>query len=301
MIILYGTVVEEDGVSLGQIMIDDYITSFKRDADIKGTRAATSYISGVAKPPIDMISYTEWSGPGSSCLSGPLIFPGFVDIRARSPESLAALSGGITTCQYNIIGNTRVVSTIESLRKIQREQKETSRLGPKVYSEIHPISLYFDTSMVTPENERSLRSNPPICSPEDRKLLLAEFAAGNIDIISSGHTQRDLWEDKLGVPELDTFGSMMVWLMNQGVPPEVIFKTACLNPANLYPGLKVGRIKEGYAGNITVLAFNKPMIDGRQLYTNCGWSPYDLRSFTGSVDAVISNGRKVVDGQWMRD
>jgi hypothetical protein len=295
MIVLYGTVVEEDGVSPGQIMIDDgRIVSMKRIADIEGAPAATPYISGLVKPPMDLMCYGDWDH--SSPLTSYLIFPGFVDIRVKSPESLAALSGGITTCRYNIVGNTRIVSTIESLRDIQQAQKD----GEKVYSQVHPINLYFDTSMITPENERSLRSNPPICSPEDRKALLAEFVAGNIDIISSSHTQRDLREDTLGVPELDTFGPMMIWLIDQGVPPEIIFKTACLNPAELFPNLKVGRIKEGYAGDITVLAFKKPMIDSRQLYTSCGWSPYDLRNFAGSVEMVICDGQKVVDDQWMK-
>lgn len=330
MIVIHGTVVEEDGAAPGQITIEDNrITSFVRWSG-KPRRAE----------PHQLMSYAEYQGRKG--IPEFLIFPGFVDIYSRKPEMLPALSGGVTSVigygsqiepgdeMFNDLSDCKnvafnwsdgrgeaegvrsaieqtkthglksriIISTVESLRIVQQAKED----GWDVYSEVHPINLYFDTSMVTPENERSLRVSPTIRSPEERKLLLGEFAAGSIDIISSGHTPHGLSDGKCGVPELDTFGPMMIWLINQGVPPEVIFKTACLNPASWVPSsvFMIGRIKEGYDASVTVLAFNKPTIDSRQLYTNCGWSPYDLRSFSGSVEAVIMKGEKVVNAQWMK-
>lgn len=192
--------------------------------------------------------------------------------------------------------NSRVViSTVASLKLIQQARKD----GFKIWSEIHPINLYFDTSMITAENKNSLQTSPPLRSPEDRKGLLDEMIKGNIDFLASGHAPYMLSEKKSGVPELDTFGSLVAWLITEGVPPETIFKMACLNPSLWVDSDSVGRIQEGFRANITVVAFNKPAIDSRQLYTQCGWSPYDIRYLKGSVEMVILEGEKVVDRQWV--
>lgn len=317
MIVINGTVVEEDGASLGRVTIkDNHIESFTREP-------------GQSDPPYQLMSFASYEGKRG--LPEFLIFPGFIDLYARTPERLPALSGGVTSiikygtyvepgnsvnfadCK-NVIFNVNtegsilttrlhglrsriVISTVEELKMVQDAKEE----GLDIYSEVHPINLYFDTSMITPENERSLRVYPEIRSPDERKALFEAFAGGYIDIISSGHTPRDLADGKRGVPELDTFGPMMAWLIEQGVPPEVIFKTACLNPSKWPPQCFAGRIKPGFDASITVLAFNKPAIDGRQIYAKCGWSPYDLRQFNGSVEAVILGGEKVVSGQWIKD
>lgn len=332
-IVISGSVVEEDGISLGQIKIEETrIESF-----VRGGRQNES--------PYQLLSFAEYKG--NRGLPEFLIFPGFIDLYARTPERLPALSGGITSvlkygtyvepspklpdlsdCKnvtFNWHGdkdhttlaeiegvrkavtmtklhNLRsriVISTVESLRIVQEAKQD----GWEVYSEVHPVNLYFDSTMVTPENKNSLRCSPPIRSPEHREQLFEAYAGGYIDIISSGHTPHDLNDGIVGVPELDTFGPMMAWLISQDVSPEVIFKTACLNPSQWVPGstFMVGRIKQGYEANITVLAFNKPAIDSRQIYAKCGWSPYDLRHFNGSVEAVILKGEKVVSGQWVKD
>jgi dihydroorotase-like cyclic amidohydrolase len=325
MLVIHGAVVEEDGVHPGCITIeDDHIASFIRHIDRSQPCGSTR----------EVLSFGSYEGKRG--IPEFLIFPGFIDLYARIPERLAASNGGVTsiinygiyvepgdlvdftdhssmifnisksieytktiiqaTKTYNLRSRI-IISTVEELELIRQAKKE----GLYVFSEVHPINLYFDTSMITAENERSLRTNPPLRSSDKRKALLQAFAEGHIDIISSGHTPRSLLDPESGVPELDTFGSMMVWLIEEGVPPEVIFRAACFNPSLWISDtpLMIGRIKEGYKANIPVLAFNKPAIDGRQIYTKCGWIPYDLRHFRGSVETVVLNGGKVVNGQWM--
>lgn len=338
MISLHGTVVEEDGILPGQIIIENgLIKAFHR--------RAVGFVGNI-------ISFNEYSG--GEGLPEFLIFPGFIDLNFTHTERLAALSGGVTSSiQYGIhidmgdyndnqlddiirinqniqsgmifnnlakssndpqceiegvktviakikiynINSRIVISTVASLRLIQEARKD----GLNVLSEVHPVNLYFD--MVT----SSLQTNPPLRSQNDRNNLLCEIANGNIDILSSGHISYLLSEKKPGVPELDTFGSLVAWMITEGVSPEIIFRMTCLHPSewikryvdNNPEKHLIGRIKEGYQANITVLAFNKPAINSRQLYTSCGWSPYDLRYLKGSVEMVVLNGEKVINRQWI--
>jgi dihydroorotase-like cyclic amidohydrolase len=325
-IFVHGTIVEDDGVSQGRIVINNgRFESLSRNGPYTRWKSETG----------NLLSYGEYRGGRG--LPEFLIFPGFIDVNCSTFEHLASLSGGITsTFQYgthiqspfgeidyselenvvfkpNDIEEVRsaitktkihglrsrvVISTIESLRLVQQARAD----GFEIFSEVHPLHLYFDSSSITPENQKSLFVDPPLQLPENREELLEAFKAGEIDILSSGHTPHSLSESMAGVPELDTFGSLVAWLIEEGTPPEVIFKVACANPADWVKDCPfvVGRIKEGYDANLTVLAFNKPAIDGRQLYTFCGWSPYDLRNFRGSVETVILNGEKVVNGQWVK-
>lgn len=331
MISLHGTVVEEDGTFPGQIIIENglikafhrkavgfvgHIISFNEYSGGKGlpeflifpgfidlnfahTERLAALSGGITSSVqygihIDMGDYKDNQlddiiGGNQNILSG-MVFNNL----ARSSNDPQCEIEGVKTVIAKIkthnINSRIVISTVASLQLIQEAKKD----GLNVWSEVHPINLYFDTSM------SSLQTDPPLRSPEVRNDLFCEMVKGNIDILSSGHVSYLLSEKKSGVPELDTFGSLVAWMITEGVSPEIIFRMTCFNPSEwMKTCLKVGRIKEGYQANITVVAFNKSAIDSRQLYTSCGWSPYDLRYLKGSVEMVMLDGEKVVNRQWI--
>tara|TARA_R110000868_G_scaffold115679_2_gene308765 strand:+ start:461 stop:1465 length:1005 start_codon:yes stop_codon:yes gene_type:complete len=331
MIALYGTVVEKDGTLLGQIIIENgLIKAFHREAvGFVGHMISFSGYSGSKRSPefiifpgfidlnfkhterlaalsggitsstqygihIDMDDYNDNQlddiiGGNKNILSG-MVFNNLARSSSDPQCEVEGVKTVIAKIKTHNINSRIVISTVASLRLIQEAKMD----GLNVWSEVHPINLYFD--MVT----SSLQTNPPLRSQEDRHNLLCEMVKGNIDILSSGHVSYLLSEKKSGVPELDTFGSLVAWMITEGVSPEIIFRMTCFNPSEwMKTCFKVGRIKEGYQANITVVAFNKPAIDGRQLYTNCGWSPYDLRYLKGSVEMVMLDGEKVVNRQWI--
>lgn len=205
---------------------------------------------------------------------------------------------------HGLRGKICHVSTAEGMKTILTKKAA----GVNVTAEITPHHLYFDTGMITEENRHFLRMNPPIRPREDREFLLQMVREGKFDFLATDHAPHTVAE-KLrgisGVPQLDTYGPFVAWLIKeQGVSPEVIFKMACLRPgewvSSFLPERKLGRIKVGYDANVTVLDLSRPAVEGRPLYTKCNWSPFDLRQLPGMVKAVYFRGEKVVDEQYMK-
>ncbi len=180
--------------------------------------------------------------------------------------------------------------------------------GVNVTCEVTPHHLYFDTEMLTDENRRWLQMNPPIRPRKDREFLLQAVRDGKFDFLATDHaphTKDEKLKGTSGVPMLDTYGPFVAWLIKeQRVDPVTVFRMACRNPGEwvtqFWSGRKMGRIQPGYEASITVLNLSKTAMDGRPLYTKCGWSPFDLRKLPGMVQTVWLKGEKVVDGQYIK-
>lgn len=205
---------------------------------------------------------------------------------------------------HGLRGKICHVSTADGMKTILAKKAA----GVNVTAEVTPHHLYFDTGMITEENRHFLRMNPPIRSREDREFLLEMVRQDKFDFLATDHAPHTV-EEKLrgisGVPQLDTYGPFVAWLIKEhGVSPEVIFRMACQRPgewvSSFLPEKKLGRIQAGYEANVTVLDLSRPAVEGRPLYTKCNWSPFDLRQLPGMVKTVYYRGEKVVDEQYMK-
>lgn len=177
-----------------------------------------------------------------------------------------------------------------------------------VTCEITPHHLYFDVDMITEENRKWLQMNPPIRTREDREYLLQAVRDDKIDYLATDHaphTKEEKLKGMSGVPQLDTYGPFVAWLIKeQKIDPVTIFNMACKRPGEwireFWPDRKMGRIEVGYEASVTVLDMTRTAADGRPLYTKCGWSPFDLRNLPGMVQTVWLRGEKVVDELYMK-
>lgn len=225
--------------------------------------------------------------------------------RRRPPEAEAVCIE--TTCKFieeiGFRGKICHVSTEAGIETIKRYKAK----GVDVTCEVTPHHLYFDIEMLTDENRKWLQMNPPIRSRHDRLALLQALKDGHFDFLATDHaphTKEEKLKGMSGVPMLDTYGSFVAWLLKEGVGVDVIFNMACKNPGEwvkqFWPDRKMGRLLPGYEASITVLDLSKSAVEGRPLYTKCGWSPFDLRKLPGVVETVWMKGEKVVDGQYMK-
>jgi dihydroorotase len=182
------------------------------------------------------------------------------------------------------------VSVHDTLRSIRQHSK--------VHCEVTPHHLFFSKNDVTAK-KAFLKTNPPVRTEENRLLLLAAFKKGEIDFLVTDHAPHtmaekavDILEAPAGVPNLDTYGNVVAWLIvSCGVNPELIARVCAYNPA-LFLGLHDrGVIEVGKRANLTVLELQKrEKIRSEHLYTKCAWSPFEGVEFPGTVRHTIVNG-----------
>ena len=181
--------------------------------------------------------------------------------------------------KYDLVGKLCHYSTRDGLPLIAAAKAR----GVKVTCEATPHHLFFDTTMITPENRQWLQMNPPLRSKEDRIALIAALKSGLVDYVATDHAPHTL-DEKIagasGVPHLDTLGAFATWLMaEQGFSTTDIARVFAYNPGQFVReflpeslGKGFGSIEPGYVGSLTVLDPEKPYLVTRDsLKTKCGW------------------------------
>ena len=195
-----------------------------------------------------------------------------------------------TTASRNIKINIAHVSVYDTVDLIKRYKN--------VHCEVTPHHLFFTRDDVLAK-KAFLKMNPPLRTEGNRQRLLAAFREGRIDFLATDHAPhtkeekaRDILDAPAGVPNLDTYGNFVSWLIVRcDVHPTLIARVCAYNPA-LFLGLNDrGRIEVGKKANLTILDTQKRVkISSEHLYTKCGWSPFEGYEFPGTVRHTISNG-----------
>jgi len=201
--------------------------------------------------------------------------------------------------KYDLVGKLCHYSTRDGLPLIAAAKGR----GVKVTCEATPHHLFFDTTMITPENRQWLQMNPPLRSEEDRIALIAALKSGLVDYVATDHAPHTL-EEKIagasGVPHLDTLGAFATWLMaEQNFSPTDIARVFSYNPGQFVReflpqslGKGFGLIAPGYVGSLTVLDPKRPYLVTRDsVKTKCGWSPFEGYTLPGSVRCTVIRGK----------
>ena len=190
--------------------------------------------------------------------------------------------------------NIAHVSVYETLGIIKRCKR--------VHCEVTPHHLFFSNNDVLAK-KAFLKTNPPLRTEENRQQLLDAFKEGEIDFLVTDHAPhtkeekaRDILEAPAGVPNLDTYGNIVAWLIVRcDVHPELISRVCSYNPATFLGLNDRGRIEVGKRANLTILdrdiAKQKQVkISSEHLYTKCAWSPFESYEFPGAVSHTVFNG-----------
>lgn len=95
----------------------------------------------------------------------------------------------------------------------------------------------------------------------------------------------------------------MLQLVSEGIfTIEQVVQKMCHAPAQLYNICGRGFIREGYRADLVIVRPQSPWTLGKeQIFSKCGWSPLEGRTFDWRVERTLVNGRTVYDGHAVDD
>lgn len=182
--------------------------------------------------------------------------------------------------------------------------EDAMREGIKVYAETCPH--YLNLTKDTPLEPVKGKISPPLREKRDVEMLWDGIARGIIKTIGSDHViipkTQDLWTSWPGVPGV---GTLLPLMLSEGVNKgritmEKLVEVCSTNAAKifgLYP--KKGILTVGSDADIVVVDMNKELtLRAENLYSKCGWTPYEGMRIRGWPIMTIVNGKVIVeDGQ----
>ncbi len=148
------------------------------------------------------------------------------------------------------------------------------------------------------------RMNPPVRSRENIFAMWKGLKFGEIDMIATDHAPHTIEEKDepyikapSGVPELDT---LMPFLMNavndEGLTVAEVVKLCCERPAEVFAIKNKGKLEAGYDADIVIVDMDmEKKVVREDLFTKCGWSPYEGLKFKGWPVKVFVSGNLAFD------
>lgn len=182
---------------------------------------------------------------------------------------------------------------IELIRRYRKEQPLTAEVVP------HHLFL-------TEEDFKSLgslvKTNPPLRSRDDQRALWTGIQNGIIDTIGTDHAphtkeskEKSIWEASAGVPGLETLLPLLLNEVNKkNLTLNKIVELTSKNPARIFGIKNKGRIEIGYDADLTIIDLKKEQrVRDEDLFTKCGWSPFNGWKLKGWPVATILRGNVV--------
>lgn len=161
---------------------------------------------------------------------------------------------------------------------------------------VTPHHLYLTENDLTALGSLGLMK-PTLKTATDRDALWQAIADGMVDIVESDHAPHTLAEKRAptppyGVPGLETTLPLMCLAVKEGRLSESrLIDLLALNPQRIFGLLPDA---ETYTEVDTSAHYT---IDGANLYTHCGWSPFEGMRVPGRVTGVWIRGTRVYDGE----
>jgi len=149
-----------------------------------------------------------------------------------------------------------------------------------------------------------IKVNPPVRSRLDVFSMWKNLKFGVIDMIATDHAPHTIEEKEQsyekapsGVPELDTLLPIFLNTVNdEGMTIEELVGYLCEKPAQIFGIKNKGFLKEGYDADIVVVDMDiEKKVERANLFSKCGWSPYEGSNFKGWPVMTFVGGELVFE------
>jgi len=156
-----------------------------------------------------------------------------------------------------------------------------------------------------------IKVNPAIKTEADRLALLTALVDGRLDVIGTDHAPHTL-EEKMkpystapsGAPSIQHVLPCMIELASRGfLNITKVVELMSHNPATLFNISKRGFIREGYYADLVLVDQHKSqIINNSNIFSKCGWTPYNGVELHNSITHTFVNGELVYhDGRIIDD
>jgi len=169
-----------------------------------------------------------------------------------------------------------------------------------------PSYLYFTRNSMRERKDSFLKVNPPLRVETDKEFLWKALDAGKIDAVATDHAphlreekSKGIWEAPSGVPLLDFFmPSLLNGVAERKMTLQSLVRSTAERPAQIFGMEGRGAIREGFAADITIVDLEaKEKVKAENLYTKCGWSPFEGMELKGKVKWTVVGGQIVYDSK----
>ncbi|MBR5499093.1 MAG: dihydroorotase [Bacteroidales bacterium] len=223
------------------------------------------------------------------------------NIRSR----FACIKSSIKALELAINKGTKLVlchiSTKEELEMVRAAKLN----NPDIIAETSCTYLWFCNEDYSRLGSK-VKCNPSVKTANDREALIKGLAEGVIDTIGSDHAPHLLSEKDAnyfkapsGLPTIQqSLSALLTIAVRNEIPLTQIAKVFSEKTAELY-GLKRGKIEKGYAADLVIFDLNKEFtVKAEDIYSKCGWSPYEGETLKGYIEMVLVNGETALkDGK----
>jgi len=149
-----------------------------------------------------------------------------------------------------------------------------------------------------------IKWNPAVKSKSDRQAIMAAVLDDRIDVIATDHAPHTIDEKNNNYFSAPSGGPLvqhalvaMLEMHHQGkITLEKIVDKMSHKPAECFGVKNRGYIREGYSADLVLVDLNSPwMVDKSNVYSKCGWSPFEGQEFNSRVVKTFVNGNLVYD------
>jgi dihydroorotase len=184
-----------------------------------------------------------------------------------------------------------------SMKSEIEEIRQAKKKHPKLYAEVTPHHLFLsekdDTSSLT-------KVLPSLKTRRDQDALWDAISDGTVDTIGTDHAPHTLEEKQgdnipSGFPSIETRLPLLLDAVNKGrLSLTRLTELCCHNPARIFNIRNKGFIRDGYDADLTVVDMELVKeVRNQELFTKCGWTPYNGMTLKGWPVMTIVNGNVV--------
>ncbi len=159
--------------------------------------------------------------------------------------------------------------------------------------------LWFEESSYATHGSR-IKCNPAIKKESDRRAIREAVKDGRISVLATDHAPHTLEEKRepyfrapSGLPLVQHTLLLMLEMVKQGCfSLETVVERACHAPARIFDVVDRGHIREGYWADLVLVdPLSRTVVRDTELFSKCGWSPFDNERFSHRIDQTIVSGK----------